>query len=446
MPKIINICAWLAVYCALCGFVVIGHRGDPLKYPEETFQSDNAAFNAGADYVELDVQESKDGILVIQHDPTLLRTTGQDVTIASSNYDQIQQYHTKNGEPIHSVAELFAHYQHSNRRFLIETKIKKKVPHPQLEQKLAALVVKYHMQRRVMFHSFSLGSLKRLQKLLPSVPRIFIVGSLKRITFAVFPYVSGINMSSTLVTPKLVSDLHHIGQRVYVWDEMNESRKKWHWLVNIPIDGIVTNYPGLAHEYQSLTKDAQSHPIDALATNTSTRSLPIYTNPYKPTIRRKQLAAGATFTVIKAVSLQQATYYQIGDNQFVQATTLNLAPQAGWAQLLVNQLAESRPTRGFHVAMRAAPSKASAVVDQFLIGKRQRIVAVKINGHQVWCQLASGWVPASDLMVQPDLSKAPNWLLRFNADHALQRPKLGLGQTNNGSLLNTAALNMTMRP
>ncbi|WP_461215289.1 glycerophosphodiester phosphodiesterase [Lacticaseibacillus sp. GG6-2] len=444
MSKSLIIAAWCALYLALCGFVVVGHRGDPLHAPEETFQSDKAAFTAGANYVELDIQESKDGVLVIQHDPTLLRTTGSDVTIASSNFAQIQQYHTKNGESIHSLEELFKHYQDSDTKFLIETKIEKGVPHPQLEKKLAALVIKYHMQKRVMFHSFSLKSLKRLQKLLPDVPRIFIVGSLKRITFAVFPYVTGINISSKLVTAKLVSDLHHIGQKVYVWDEMNENRQKWRWLVNIPIDGVVTNYPHLAYEYQALTKDAQSHPVSALATNNSTQKLAVYMNPYQPIARHEQVAPGATFTALKAVTSKHRTYYQIGDNAFVASTTVNLAPWAGWANLLVGQAARIASTPAWRVPLRAAPTATSAQVGWAQTNTRESIQAVKLVGHQVWCQLSSGWVKAQQLKVAPRLSDATTWLQQFNQARELTHPQLGLGQMPDDVCLNLEALGMTL--
>ncbi len=76
-----------------------------------------------------------------------------------------------------------------------------------------------------MFHSFSAASLKRLQAVLPNIPRILIVGSLKRINFDVLTYVDGINLSSDLVTPQLVTQLHDLGKKVYVWDEMNEDRR-----------------------------------------------------------------------------------------------------------------------------------------------------------------------------------------------------------------------------
>lgn len=74
----------LPLFLLLSGFTLVGHRGDPLNYPEETFQSFDSAFNNGADYVELDVHESADGVVVIQHDSTIQRMTGANLTIAKS--------------------------------------------------------------------------------------------------------------------------------------------------------------------------------------------------------------------------------------------------------------------------------------------------------------------------------------------------------------------------
>ena len=42
------------LFLLLSGFTLVGHRGDPLNYPEETFQSFDSAFNNGADYVDCD--------------------------------------------------------------------------------------------------------------------------------------------------------------------------------------------------------------------------------------------------------------------------------------------------------------------------------------------------------------------------------------------------------
>jgi glycerophosphoryl diester phosphodiesterase len=55
--------------------LVIGHRGDPTNAPEDTVASINAAFALGAGMVEIDVQFSLDGVVVVIHDETLERTT-----------------------------------------------------------------------------------------------------------------------------------------------------------------------------------------------------------------------------------------------------------------------------------------------------------------------------------------------------------------------------------
>jgi glycerophosphoryl diester phosphodiesterase len=57
------------------GLRIGGHRGDPSRTPENTLASLAGAIDAGADYVELDVRLSRDGVLVVIHDDDLARTT-----------------------------------------------------------------------------------------------------------------------------------------------------------------------------------------------------------------------------------------------------------------------------------------------------------------------------------------------------------------------------------
>ena len=56
--------------------LLVAHRGYPARFPENSLEGITAALQAGAAYVELDVQSLADGTLVLFHDPTLLRTTG----------------------------------------------------------------------------------------------------------------------------------------------------------------------------------------------------------------------------------------------------------------------------------------------------------------------------------------------------------------------------------
>ena len=52
----------------------IGHRGASGYAPEHTFASYDLALEFGADYIEQDLQQTKDGVLVVMHDKTLNRT------------------------------------------------------------------------------------------------------------------------------------------------------------------------------------------------------------------------------------------------------------------------------------------------------------------------------------------------------------------------------------
>lgn len=58
--------------------MVIRHRGASAVAPENTMAAFQTALDMGADGVELDCQLTKDGHLVVIHDPTLKRTTGCD--------------------------------------------------------------------------------------------------------------------------------------------------------------------------------------------------------------------------------------------------------------------------------------------------------------------------------------------------------------------------------
>lgn len=248
---------FLGIFLLESGFLVIGHRGNPNKFPEETIQSDNSAFNDGADFVELDLHLSKDNILVISHDRNLSRITGSSVIVSQNNFSYLHTLKCKNGEPIMSLNELFEYYQHKPRtKFLIETKKTSHNTPKNMEQILANVIKKYHMENRVMFHSFSAPSLETLSKLLPKIPRIFIVGSLKRINFEVLSYVNGINISADLITqnPDLIQQLHKLHKKVYVWAEMDESPKLWNWLINNDIDAVVTNFPATAYRYNMAKK------------------------------------------------------------------------------------------------------------------------------------------------------------------------------------------------
>jgi glycerophosphoryl diester phosphodiesterase len=70
--------------------VLIGHRGAPDSWPENSLAGFEAAISAGARYIETDVQLTADSIPVLSHDPSLLRITGQNVIITETEYATVK--------------------------------------------------------------------------------------------------------------------------------------------------------------------------------------------------------------------------------------------------------------------------------------------------------------------------------------------------------------------
>ncbi len=71
--------------------VVIGHRGNRAHAPENTMESFSQAVSLGVDAIEFDVHLSADGIPVVHHDPTIMRTTDGTGEIARMNFADLQK-------------------------------------------------------------------------------------------------------------------------------------------------------------------------------------------------------------------------------------------------------------------------------------------------------------------------------------------------------------------
>ena len=68
---------------------IYGHRGVPSQAPENTLCSFQKAFELNVDGIEVDVQITKDNILVVHHDPHLGRLTGKQTFISDLNYKEL---------------------------------------------------------------------------------------------------------------------------------------------------------------------------------------------------------------------------------------------------------------------------------------------------------------------------------------------------------------------
>lgn len=431
---------FIFIFLTSSGFTVVGHRGDPTKYPEETIQSDNSAFNSGADYVELDLHLSKDGVLVVSHDDDLFRVTHTHAIVSQNNFQALSQLQYDNGEHIISLDQLFKYYQNKpNTKFVLETKIDHGLdPSYELEDKIAQTVKKYHMEKRIMIHSFSNASLFRFRKLLPDSYLIQIVGSLKRINFSVLPQVNAVNVSSDIVQehPFLIHWLHRLHRQVYVWAEMDESPALWHWLINKNVDGVVTNFPATGFKYKLAKSGTKKYAINRQGIYFGKTKTPIMMNPYVRIKQKRYVKPDQKVNVMYGVRADDKLYYQIAEKTFISAEFVNL-------DLTKKDIApyEYKPilAKPNHKAAIYKLPENSAKTNRIL-PKNKLFKIENFNGtpKNMWLYTKAGWIKAKDILFYgfftkqdfKEYNKLPK-ISRYNNLILLSYPNLPSAKTLN---------------
>lgn len=108
---------------------VTAHRGASSVYPENTLRAFSGAVELGADWIELDVQQTRDGQIIVMHDTNLARTTGLRQDIWQTDYAQIAGLDAGSwfseefaGEPVPLLSDALSFAKEHDIRLNIELK------------------------------------------------------------------------------------------------------------------------------------------------------------------------------------------------------------------------------------------------------------------------------------------------------------------------------------
>jgi glycerophosphoryl diester phosphodiesterase len=216
---------------------VHGHRGSPLKFPENTIPSFVAAIEAGADFIELDVQASRDSVLIVSHDPCLPGG---------------ERIHALDARDIHRHPSLEEVLDLSTRfsGFGFNIEIKSYPGHPSYGPAPAAMaslvwqaVRARGLQERVIVQSFDFRVLEAMRELGASAPLSALWEGSRRLLDAIASEAgtSCVSVQHTLVDETLVRQAHDAGVRVLVWTVNGE--RAWSRMLAARVDGIITDDP-----------------------------------------------------------------------------------------------------------------------------------------------------------------------------------------------------------
>ncbi|MEH7082609.1 glycerophosphodiester phosphodiesterase family protein [Neobacillus drentensis] len=231
----------------------VAHRGASGYAPENTIAAFDKGVDMKADYIEIDVQRSKDGKLVIIHDTKVDRTTDGTGYVKDLTFDQIRSLDAGSwkgeqfkGEKIPTFDEILDRY-HGKIGILIE--LKSPELYPGIEEMVAQELKERNLDKpqneKIIIQSFNFESMKKANSLLPKVP-IGVLTSNRADTseqslkeFAA--YADYFNPSYGIVTEELVNQVHANGMKIQSWTV--RSHEAADFLLKMNVDGIITDYP-----------------------------------------------------------------------------------------------------------------------------------------------------------------------------------------------------------
>ena len=228
--------------------LIIAHRGAAGAAPENTLASVRRAIADGADWVEIDVQESRDGQVVVFHDSDFMKLSGNPLKIWDGDLLAIQQQDIGSwfapefaAERVPTLAQVLEEVR-GQARLMIELKY---YGHDQaLEQRVVDLVEAAGMTDQVSIMSLKLAGVQKLQALRPDwkvgLLAATAVGDLSKID------VDFLAVSARMASRSFIRRAHKAGKRVLVWT-VNDALSMSRWM-SLGVDGVITDEPALARE------------------------------------------------------------------------------------------------------------------------------------------------------------------------------------------------------
>lgn len=227
---------------------ITAHRGASDGAPENTAAAVELAVKEAADYVEIDVRLTADGVPVLLHDAALFRTTRVPKYIGEVTYEEVCGYDAGSsysaefaGERIPGLEEILERYG-GETGFNIELKT---AEDRALAESVVELIERYHLEEScVITSSFyqQLVWVKELNKDLKTgyiLP--FVYGEFYKSEAADF-----FSIHSGFVSEELVEQVHSVGKEVHVWTVNRENELKR--MKAIGVDNIITDKPAYARE------------------------------------------------------------------------------------------------------------------------------------------------------------------------------------------------------
>lgn len=228
---------------------ITAHRGASKEAPENTLAAFSRAIDDMADYIELDVQMTSDGYIVVMHDTSAYRTTGVLKNISDMTYEEVRSLDAGywfsekyKGEKVPSFEEVL---KLAKGKVKLNVEIKSSSESETVAKKVVKLIQKYSMQDECVITSFDYDALIAVK----NIDKDIQTGYILSVAYGKFYENDGVDffsVNASFLTKRIVDAIHNTGKQVYAWTVNNDTSIKN--LANKGIDNIITDVPVTARE------------------------------------------------------------------------------------------------------------------------------------------------------------------------------------------------------
>lgn len=246
---------------------VWAHRGASGYAPENTMAAFEKAVEMEADGIELDVQLTKDGELVVIHDETIDRTSDGTGWVRDLTYASLSKYNYNRTHPeyaqaaIPTLEEVYELVKPT--KLLVNVELKTGVVfYPELEDRVMMLTERMGMADRVIYSSFNHYTVQKIKQINPGAKTgmLYCDGIINPVSYA--DYVVGADALHpafyNLQYPGFMKDCKKHGKKVHVWD-VNEEQKM-RTACEMRVDAMITDYPDLGGQIAAEYRDGKLEP------------------------------------------------------------------------------------------------------------------------------------------------------------------------------------------
>lgn len=228
------------------------HRGFSGKYPENTMLAFEKAIAEGVDGIELDVQLTKDGEVVIIHDEKIDRTTDGEGYVVDYTYEELSKFDASyiyRGKMGFNKIPTLREYFELVKDLDIITNIELKTginEYLGIEEKVWDLIQEFKLQDKIIISSFNHFSVMRMKKIAPNMKYGFLSEDWI-IDAGKYTHSHGIQCYHPRfnnLIPEVIEELKSYGLEINTWTVNLESDMSY--LISHKIDVIIGNYPDLA--------------------------------------------------------------------------------------------------------------------------------------------------------------------------------------------------------